>query len=361
MLLGKSGYLYLWEGRQEQFSHLTGDKSVPALSRNNFVKNVVDRHQYLTSRDIPYTHVVFPSKPLVKKNFLPQGLCVDSLYSKFPQTGAVLYPLVKLQDVESEISTFRRLDTHMTDAGSLVVVELLINKLDPALFSQVRFESRDKTMSGDLAKMMQSDEKSLETLYEPVHFNGTPFYSRSFNNNTTLAGNSGRISVVHCSNSVTAKRLLVFGDSFFQATLKFLNAFFRDILFIRTPFVFNELIELFKPDVVFTGNAERYLQSVPNDNDRDFFFFQSFYRSNYDPELEFTQALQAQLSFSSDISNYKRWSKNLEASLLNEQANLLMATGKFYAASELLREAVSIKPNNIKLQQKLVSCLEKLN
>jgi tetratricopeptide (TPR) repeat protein len=112
---------------------------------------------------------------------------------------------------------------------------------------------------------------------------------------------------------------------------------------------------------VFTGNAERYLQSVPNDNDRDFFFFQSFYRNNYNPELEFTQALQAQLSFSSDISNYMRWNKNLEASLLNEQANLLMATGKFYAASELLREAVSIKPNNIKLQQKLVSCLEKLN
>lgn len=358
VLFGKSGYLYLWMGRQEQFAYLTGTKLVPLLSENNFKANIAGRREYLFSKGIPYMHVVFPSKPLVKSSFLPEGVNVSSLYLRFQQQDSVFYPLNDLLKLESEVSTFRKFDTHMTDSGTLCVVKALVDQLESGLSDKVIFSSHSKLVSGDLAKMLDSEERSYELYLKPVKSDGSGFNVKAFNNHSTLKGNSGRITVQHCMDSLTDKRLVIFGDSFFQASLHLLAPFFKDILFVRSPFFFKEVITLFKPDVVFTGNAERYLQSVPNDKDCNFFFFQGLYRSGYDPDLSFLTALSAQLSFGPDFLKYKKWSKNLEASLLNEQANVHIMAKEFDAAVILLEKVVKIKPNNVKLQQKLSDCLK---
>ncbi len=361
VLLGKSGYLYLWMGHQEQFSYLTSENSIPEESILNFRNNILRRSKFLADKGIKYNHVVFPSKPLIKRAYLPGSLQVKSLYSQFGTIEPVIYPLNDLIELEKRVSTFRRLDTHMTDNGSLSVIKTLIGQLDKEeLFDQVNFSSYSKVVSGDLAKMIDSGETSSEVYLEPLKYDGTKFIYKQFNNNMALKGNSGRVTVQHCINSLTDKRLIIFGDSFFHAALRLLAPFFRDIFFVRTPFLFKELVTLYKPDVVYSGNAERYLQSVPSDNNCGNFFFQSFYHSNYNPDNKFVDAISAELSYASDAGSYIRWAKNLKASLLNESANVFLMQHEYAEAAKILKQVVLLKPKNIQLTEKLNNCLKNI-
>ena len=61
--------------------------------------------------------------------------------------------------------------------------------------------------------------------------------------------------------------VLLFGDSFFYGMLPHLSAVFSRVILLRTRFMHSEMLALIKPDVVFTGNAERYLADVAPDSE----------------------------------------------------------------------------------------------
>lgn len=71
VLVGRDNYLFLYEGRHNQFSYLIGKKKVSQGSIDNFNNNIKNRKEYLSSKNIEYRHIVFPSKPLLKKQYLP--------------------------------------------------------------------------------------------------------------------------------------------------------------------------------------------------------------------------------------------------------------------------------------------------
>jgi hypothetical protein len=245
----------------------------------------------------------------------------------------------------------------MTDEGTLCVVKQLLDDIDPHLFGQIILYQTKRIVSGDLAKMIQSAEVSEEIYLQPMLSDTTPFIVKRFDNHNTLKGNGGRVTIQYSLDCITQKRLLIFGDSFFYAALHLLAPFFKEILFIRTPFFYKELVKLFKPDIIFSVNAERYLQSTPYDLDSNFFFFENYFKNTYKPDLIFSEAFSAQLSYTNNTARYLRWANNTQASLHNEKANRLIADSLFLEAAKELKYALNLKPNNLKIAEKLNQCL----
>ena len=60
-----------------------------------------------------------------------------------------------------------------------------------------------------------------------------------------------------------SRRLALFGDSFAKACIKYLSFYFDQIMYVRSPFIIEELASKFQPSHIITSNAERYLSSVP--------------------------------------------------------------------------------------------------
>lgn len=73
VLFGKDGWLYLWGGAHDQFNHLMG-APIESSSVSAFVDNLTTRQQLCQSRNVPYLHVAFPSKPTVMTEYLPDDM-----------------------------------------------------------------------------------------------------------------------------------------------------------------------------------------------------------------------------------------------------------------------------------------------
>lgn len=58
------------------------------------------------------------------------------------------------------------------------------------------------------------------------------------------------------------RTVLLFGDSFFRMMLQHLSMVFTRVICLRTRFLHPEMVTLIRPDVIYAGNAERYLSNV---------------------------------------------------------------------------------------------------
>lgn len=95
----------MFEGAQKQFSYLTGALKVNSTVIKNFVSNIKNRSLFLKESEVPYCHVVFPSKPVVNRKALePLVHGVESLFVKnlscFDIQKETFYPLALLENSE---------------------------------------------------------------------------------------------------------------------------------------------------------------------------------------------------------------------------------------------------------------------
>ena len=97
--------------------------------------------------------------------------------------------------------------------------------------------------------------------YKKVH---TPSINISKIDNGVLR-NDGLAVYWFNPGSPSNKKVLIFGDSYFNLMSKFFSVYYREVLFLRTRFFHREVLKEFEADIVFTGNAERYLSRVESD------------------------------------------------------------------------------------------------
>jgi hypothetical protein len=353
VLCGNEGYLFLWQGRQYKFDYLLSKKIPSEESIHNFGTNITSRKGFCAQNKIEYRHIVFPSKPLVKKSYLPDGLAINSLYQTYYENNEVIYPLDELIDVDKDKSTFRKLDTHMTDYGSLTVIKSVFPVyLEDYIKNGGRYIEKSLDMQGDLAKMINPIEpdKAKEIKLTPVNFLGNEFSYREYNNYRDLKGNGGGISIHYCPNSVTNHRLLVFGDSFFIALVHLLRPFFREVFYIRSDLFKPELIALLKPNIVVTANAERYLSKVKSDNVSNFLFYEdiikSYYKDGMLPNAAFLQAFSSLSAANYSYLVYKKFINNEKASLLYREFKLLDNKHCLINRKRVLAQILTLKPEN---------------
>jgi SAM-dependent methyltransferase len=184
---------------------------------------------------------------------------------------------------------------------------------------------------GDLGSKLDPPVDSLETF---ALTNWKKFYFR----NDIPGGNNGGVDIYFSPQALFAKRLLWFGDSFGRETVRFLSYFFSEILFLRTPFYHNDIVEQMCPDLIISSNVERYLASVVPDENRPLFFMYPFLTGRrYEPSSDFAEAFSAILSY--PRPNYKTFVRKLFADRTEA-----LPIGVPTVQQPLIDQAIPLKP-----------------
>lgn len=367
VLGGTDGYLFLQGGSHSEMDYLQGKKKPSDLSVRNFANNISSRRRYCEERGIRYAHVVYPSKAVVCKNFIaePTRSSVKSLYKEayYPELARlsrkiVLYPSGILKKLDRP---YRLHDTHLSHEGCVGVTNELFDMVGLGGVELSEIATSAGEIIGDLSLMLGSDKKVSETIYKS--FSRTEYV---VDNSPYIKGNTGGVTVCHNWAAGRSSRILIMGDSFIRLSLYLFVAKASDVLYIRTPNFQPDLIELFKPDIVITANAERYMAEVSADADADAALFESFRLGRYENANEYLAALSAQLSFNHHRSAYDNWRAGIVGritklksnseyilAVANDQvrsagsANEFESTGidpqfRFYVAEKLLGGAIEV-------------------
>ncbi len=223
--------------------------------------NISSRVDFFKKLNIQYKHVVFPSKPLLKQNYIADEYSnITSLFLHFYKkklgtySRDVIYPLEELKALEKKHSTFHKYNTHNSDLGYLEIANNLLNFFGLEAIPERFLNYTKNYVGGDLGVMLNSNDTNEEEFIAV-----SPMSSYSVGNRQFLPGNTNDVYIIHNKDALSSKRIIIFGDSFFKGLLKFLKIYFTDILYIRSDFVHKDIVNNFQPDIVISGNAERYL------------------------------------------------------------------------------------------------------
>jgi hypothetical protein len=269
-VLTHSGIAYLIGGKHAVLKYVTGALTPTPQSRQIFFENIAARRKSVEACGARYGHVIFPDKHSVLTEdfpFQPVHRLGDLYMSDIPAglasylAPAVLYPAHTLR--QDQPTAYSALDTHLTAHGALAVLRMMLARVGieaGAVLDHVQARiTTTRNRTGDLgnkfAPPLFQDELHLD-----------PDWPRTELRRPGM-GNDGMVDIRFNPTAAHDITVLLFGDSFFYGMLPHLSAVFSRVILLRTRFMHSEMLALIKPDVVFTGNAERYLAYVAPDSD----------------------------------------------------------------------------------------------
>ncbi|EGU0166574.1 hypothetical protein JFQ74_002401 [Vibrio parahaemolyticus] len=282
---------------QEQFEYLTGIKSIDSNVISNFNDNLNDNIEYCSLRSIPYFHIIFPIKAYAyRAEFDAIGVKLNSLYTDAFLSDSVYYPV----DVTPEY--YRKNDTHCSFYGNFKILSVVLRGLGVDI-GGFNFRTKVVKSKGDLSIMCGQDPIDLEVFTD---FN-IPAHVNRFSTKEGLKGNSG--DVHFCINLLAPikKRVLLFGDSFFVYCLEWLSNLFEEVIYIRSPFVIHDVADVLSPDIILTGNAERYLVNTKSRKETPPYFLHYIEGFNNEKMLERDVKAISALFSGRYSERYKNW------------------------------------------------------
>lgn len=271
VLIGRNGDLFLAGGGHSILRFMQG-AVLPARTVNMLHDNLVRRRVLSERYGARFLHLIAPEKYMVCPENLPiadPGYMAKA-YLKAGH-GDAIYPLDVLR-LPRRGRSYQLTDTHWSAHGILAIVEML------ALESGIPAEMVE-TIGQRVSDGIKADEntifygdlgRKLEPRQgEPQLRFTTPFacqvYENGLGHDFNSPFNDGRLIVVEGENACSDKVLLIFGDSYLYHALQPLALFFRRIVFTRTRFFHEELVQMVQPDMVVSQMAERYMGSIAPD------------------------------------------------------------------------------------------------
>jgi len=333
VLIGKNDVLFLYQGGQEQFNYLLGTKTVNKHSIENYKDNMISRVSYSEANSIKYLHIIFPSKPIIYNDCLPENFSsIYSLYLKYYKNDRfqdnVIYPYIELQNQSKK--TFLKHDTHNNDYGYLMITNHIIKSLGYNI-CKIKYSIKNKQYLGDLATMLGGNPIDEEFML-PIN------KAKIFDNFDYIKGNTNNITLTFNKDAYYSKRVLIFGDSFIKGTLKFLSLYFKDILYCRSQFFHQDIIQNYQPDIVLSAQAERYLSHIRSDLDANNFLFTLYGDKKYYPDKYFLRAFKANIGFKHYPKDYIKWENSLTINFkfeYNMLKNMSINWDAFYTDNNL--------------------------
>lgn len=240
---------------QNQFSYFLNEKNISNESINIYKNNLENNIIYCKKKGIIYFHIVFPAKACIYSDeFKKIGLDISPIFNEHHKSKYVYYPRGELNKKHCIKD-----DTHYSFLGYYHIVSHLMSKIG---FDIKKYSYCTSIIfrKGDLSLMNNSLGAESVCLDDFYMDNNIKRYSIR----AALSGNSGEIDIFVNTKAPFKKRVLVFGDSFFLKCLDILSYFFEEIIYLRIPFIIKDIANIISPDVVLTGNAERYLVDVPS-------------------------------------------------------------------------------------------------
>ncbi|WDA11673.1 hypothetical protein [Paracoccus marcusii] len=241
---------------------------VPDSRVSVFLDNHDRRMSWTRTRNITYSQWVFPD-PIVFKGSMPPGSVRSIFEASVPlhiRPSNIMYPLDVI-DGHSDRQSLT--DSHYSLVGNMHLAAEVAQKtlsIDTSTALDVLCSSLLPLVSytGDLG--VQCNPHVSELRAKPPQLAGIRTAS-----NGVQAGNMGIIQLTVSENSMTDRTLLIFGDSFFRSLLPELARYWRSIVFFRTQFFHDEMIEAIMPDDILCGLAERYFPTTSPDSERPHF------------------------------------------------------------------------------------------
>jgi hypothetical protein len=258
------GGLLLLGGAHHVADLFLGNIIPPSSALFSFNQNIMNRIEFCRSREIQYQHYVFPDPLVVATQAGISSKKYESTYIKYFQdkktADIIVYPIHNL--IKSR-GMMLKTDTHYSPvANAHIAAEVarqIANINTDQILSEALSDFVEEEYCGDLG--VQCEPKQFEIVRRLRKINGL-----SWETNGLSAGNSGIIDLAISPESATSRKLLIFGDSFFRGMLTELSRYWREIVFLRTPYFHTDFVNSFGPDDIITGMAERYLDSVKLDS-----------------------------------------------------------------------------------------------
>lgn len=230
--------------------------------------------------------------------------------------------VVDLHDCLLELGSesFFKTDTHLTFEGKVVTTkEILSHFFDKNFLTEQDVDFRLSSLKGSERLMLGDLGSKLEPRVQEKRYDINATNLKRFSNQ--VGANDGLAVVVFNKEKIKtlpkkeSPRLLIFGDSFAERTLPLLGQVYQEILFCRSRYFHEEIIDIFKPDHVITESAERYFSSVRSDLMCPRFNLVYGLKGNrHSEDKEFYKAFNAVLNFGrpSYIQYMNRFKKNIK-------------------------------------------------
>jgi capsular polysaccharide biosynthesis protein len=296
VLIGHQDTLFLAGGAHAVADFATGSRAAPEQSFRMLQRNVRERAEWARQRGIGYVHAIFPDKQSIVPERWPLGnpmklgqLWMEQFSDHFP----VVYPVGVLANQADD--TISLTDTHVTDYGSIVAAGLMVECLvglsqDQPVARLLDTIDAVEEWPGDLGSKLHPPVTSLQR-YSTAQAPGRWLH------NNLQGSNNGLVDLRFCRAPAYDKRLVIFGDSFARQLGRFLQFWFREVIFFRSGFFDPDLAAQCQPDFLLTENVERYLDHCQPDDERPSFFMYPHLRGGtYAPSAEFAAVFSAILS-----------------------------------------------------------------
>ncbi len=298
VLFGHNGYLFLASGAHKVIETVSGRLAIEPAAIAAFGRNIAQRAKWAQDRRKTFLHVIVPDKQsIIPEEWpFPNPIVVAESFVAAARDAAnhVYFPLEELRAVKSEVLT--KTDTHMNDYGSILlacrIVEQLTGTSQAAELVKLRAAcSAVRTAEGDLGTKLVP--KLLED--QPSYAGDIP--GQHFTNKQ-VRRNNGIIDLRFNPTAPYKKRLVLIGDSFGRTICRFLQLFFTEVHFFRSPHFHPEIAGFVGADYIVTNCVERYLRATRPDLSRPFFFtYPHIAGEPYTVSAEFADALSAVLSY----------------------------------------------------------------
>jgi hypothetical protein len=300
VVIGRDCFLFLYNGGHNVHDYHTGARRPSPESVSAVWANIERRRIYCFNNGIEYRHIIFPNKQMVLTDYYPTDLTSVTDQFLFEQDVREdildMHPLLEKLGHDAWLKT----DTHLNDKGLILsaisIAESLLNADLQHHTSSLLKKSFVRERRGDLVIMLGADGANLceeEVLYHP-------FWIQHQFTNSLPGGNNGLIDILINNNAVNDARLLIYGDSFGRGCISCLSHFFSHVMFCRTPFLHDEIADLYRPNYIITQTIERYLPSTTLDIERPFFLFYPVLGKHgkaFEGDKEFFEALNGELSY----------------------------------------------------------------
>lgn len=283
-----NGWLFLVGGSNNVLDIFSG-KLDSANWIGGWANLIKKRADYAKKYDIEYCHVSAPEKLSVYSRFLggeikecinlnsaPSKLIEDRIDKSYRQF--YINPTSYLRQQSNDYKVYHETDTHWSFLGAFSVFQLIMSRLGYSIDAGV---SLDVTPVGecvmDLGGKLSSARKEKVFFYEPrssvkrTYVNELVEYKEINRKENEPGLHVGSIVKFTNENAIHTKKVLIFGDSFSEYRPQLLTGLFAEhfseVMFVWGLNLDYDLVEEFRPDILITESAERFMPfNVPNDS-----------------------------------------------------------------------------------------------
>ena len=303
VIVCEDGEMFLAGGSHSVLKYITGEMIPSQQSIRSFCSNIEKRAGFCDKQGMLYKHIIFPDKQSILSDKFPfkvtrlADMYMDKVVSSI--LDQIIYPIEELTHWEGANAVTLKQDSHYSDTGSYVMLMSIINSLG------LNYHICNNVINN----IIKTEEYigDLGIKIEPEKMDTAVWLSRTWHPyviRNKVVGNDGLVDIYLNRDAKIDKTVVVFGDSFFRRVLWQLSSIFTKVIFFRTRFFHEEIVYSINPDIVLTGNVERYLSNVNSDRNAHIFYLYSHLQpSNIERDtIEFIDAYRALTSPNSDFS-----------------------------------------------------------